>query len=207
MERSWAAFSALRKVLRLRDDELPRGDRRTPLALRCPARTTTRLQAIETVAKAYHARLRERVAAQPTRGPAAPDHCPEAVVLQYLDRYSDGLFGHPVARDADGRILAVVDRTNNVAEHFFATSKQRLRRRLGRAHLGRDMEDQPVQAALAANLRDAEYVRLVCGSLDRLPQAFAALDCEALAATTPLQRNNKDAALRQRIRAWAADDG
>ena len=207
LERSWAAFSALRDVLRLRDDELPRGDRRTPLALRCPARAATRLQAIETVAKAYHARLRERVAAQPARGPAAPDHRPEAVVLQYLDRYSDGLFGHPVARDADGRILAVVDRTNNVAEHFFATSKQQLRRRLGRAHLGRDMEDQPAQAALAANLRDPEYVRIVCGSLDHLPQAFAALDREAVAATTPLQRNNKDAALRQRIRAWAADYG
>ena len=53
LERSWAAFSALRDVLRLRDDELPRGDRRTPLALRCPARAATRLQAIETVAKAY----------------------------------------------------------------------------------------------------------------------------------------------------------
>ena len=207
LERSWAAFSALRDVLRLRDDELPHGDRRTPLALRCPARAATRLQAIETVAKAYHARLRERVAAQPARGPAAPDHRPEAVVLQYLDRYSDGLFGHPVARDADGRILAVVDRTNNVAEQFFATSKQQLRRRLGRAHLGRDMEDQPAQAALAANLRDPEYVRIVCGSLDHLPQALAALDREAVAATTPLQRNNKDAALRQRIRAWAADDG
>ena len=127
------------------------------------------------------------------------------MVLACLDRYSDSLFGHPVARDPGGRVLAVVERTNNVAEHFFATSKQKLRRRLGRAHLGRDMEDQPAQAALAANLLCPDYVRIVCGTLDRLPQAFAALDRKAITTSTPLQRNNKDAALRKRIRAWTAD--
>ena len=89
---------------------------------------------------------------------------------------------------------------------FFATAKQQLRRRLGRAHLGRDMEDQPAQAALAANLLCPHYVRIVCGTLDRLPQALAALDRQAIKASTPLQRNNKDAPLRKRIRAWAATD-
>ena len=106
----------------------------------------------------YHEGLRQRVAAQPASGACAPDPVPEAVVLEYLDRCSDGLFGHPTARDGDGRILAVVERTNNVAEHFFAVAKQKLRRRLGRAHLGRDMQDQPAQAALAANLLCPDYV-------------------------------------------------
>ena len=108
-------------------------------------------------------------------------------------------------RGAGGPVLAVVERTNNVAEKFFATSKQKLRRRLGRAHLGREMEDQPAQAALAANLLCPDLVRIVCGTLDRLPRAFAALDRKAINATTPLQRNNKDAALRKRIQAWTAD--
>ena len=134
LEGSWAVFSRLRAVLRLRDDELPRGERRAPFALRCPAAAAQRLQAIESEAKAYHARLRERVAAQPARRPGCADHRPEAVVLRYPDRYGEGLFGHPVARDAAGRIRAVADRTNNVAEQFFATGKQQLRRRLGRAH-------------------------------------------------------------------------
>ena len=31
-------------------------------------------------------------------------------------------------------------------------------------------------AALATNLHHADYVSLLCGSLDRLPEAFAALD-------------------------------
>ena len=128
------------------------------------------------------------------------------MVLKYLDRYRDGLFGHPVARGPAGRILAVVERTNNLAEHFFAIAKQKLRR-LGRAHLGRDMEDRPAQAALAANLLCPEYVRIVRGTLDRRPQAFAELVRKGITATTPLQRNNKDAALRERIRAWEAAVG
>ena len=128
------------------------------------------------------------------------------MVLKYLDCYQDGLFGHPVARVPAGRVLAVVERTNHVAEHFFAIAKQKLRRRMGRAHLGRDMEDQPAQAALAANLLCPESVRIACGTLDRLPQAFAELDRQAIAAATPLQRNNKDAALRKRIRVWEAAD-
>ena len=202
LERNWAVFNQLREILRLRDDELPRGSRRAPLTGRGPSATVSRLQAIETTAEAYHDSLRQRLGDQP---PRLSDDRPEAVVLAYLDRYSDSLFGHPVARDPGGRVLAVVERTNNVAEHFFATSKQKLRRRLGRAHLGRDMEDQPAQAALAANLLCPDYVRIVCGTLDRLPQAFAALDRKASTTSTPLQRNNKDAALRKRIRAWTAD--
>ena len=115
---------------------------------------------------------------------------PETVVLDYLDRYRDGLFGHPVARDRAGRTITVVERTNNVAEHFFAAAKQTLQRRLGRAHLGRDLEDQPAQVALAVNLQHPDYVRIVCGTLDQLPQAFAELDRQGVNGTTPLQRNN-----------------
>lgn len=65
--------------------------------------------------------------------------------------------------------MAVVTRTYNVLEHFFASTKEGLHRRLGQAHLGRDMEDQPAQASFVANLRDPDYVRIVCGTLDQLP--------------------------------------
>jgi len=51
-----------------------------------------------------------------------------------------------VILDDDGTVIAVVQRTNNVDEHFFGNEKQQLRRRVGRAHLGRDLEDQPAQA-------------------------------------------------------------
>ena len=54
--------------------------------------------------------------------------------MHYLERHRDHLFGHPLARDAQGRVLAVVERTSNPAEHFFSQTKRELRRRLGRAH-------------------------------------------------------------------------
>ena len=50
-------------------------------------------------------------------------------MLGYLECYGDSLCGHPAVLDSAGRVVHVVDRTNNVAEHFFATAKQKLRRR------------------------------------------------------------------------------
>ena len=41
------------------------------------------------------------------------------------------------------------------------------------------------QATLAANLLCPDYVQVVCGTLDQLPQAFAALDRKAINSTTP----------------------
>ena len=117
-------------------------------------------------------------------------------MLRYLDRYGDGLTGHPVARDEAGRAVAVVARTNNVLEQFFGTAKQGLRRRVGRAHLGRDLEDQPAQVALTANLRHPDYVHIVCGTLDRLPQAFAQLDGQPCAGPARLERKKRNAELR-----------
>jgi len=96
-------------------------------------------------------------------------------------------------------VIAVVERTNNVDEHFFGDEKQNLRRRVGRAHLGRDLEDQPAQAALAANLQHPDYVRILCGSLDHLHNAFAELDRQMLEQATPLVRSNRDTALQNRV--------
>ena len=109
-----------------------------------------------------------------------------------------GLCGHPVVRDPGGQAIAIVARANNILEQHFATSKQALRRRLGRARLARDLADQPAQAALTANLLDPAYMQILCGSLDQLPHAFAALEGPAAADPPRLERNNRDAALRRR---------
>jgi hypothetical protein len=115
--------------------------------------------------------------------------------------------GHPVRLDEHGSVVAIVARTNNVLEHFFGHEKQRLRRRLGRANLGRDLQQQPAQAALAANLRHADYVRILCGSLDNLPAAFADLDARAIRDATPLVRDHRDSKLEGRVRALLQSDG
>ena len=67
------------------------------------------------------------------------------------------------------------------------------------------MEDQPAQVALAANLKHPDYVQVVCGTLDQLPQACAELDRQEPIGPPRLQRTNRNAALRRRNRASAND--
>ena len=54
--------------------------------------------------------------------------------------------------------------------------KQGERRRSGRKVLTYDFEQLPAGAALVANLVRPDYVEILCGALDRLPEAFAELD-------------------------------
>ncbi len=198
LEKGWQAFCELRDVLQLSSAELPRADVRAHQRELAPLEAR-RLREIAQALEDYRTELGERIAS--THSAGSPWTSPSAVIVSYLDRYREHLFGHPTRRDERGAIVAIVERTNNVLEHFFGDEKQHLRRRLGRANLGRDLEDQPAQAALAANLRHADYVRVLCGSLDHLPVAFAELDEQALAQTTPLSRSNRDSKLQHRIRA------
>ena len=197
LEKGWQAFCELRDVLQLTNAELPNGDT-NPHQIALPALEAKRLEMIEEAAKEYQAELRERTANSGSDESTNPS--PASIILKYFKRYGKHLFGHPTLRDEDGTILAVVERTDNVPEHYFGAEKRKLRRRLGRAHLGRDLEDQPAQAALVANLQHPEYVRVVCGSLDNLATAFAELDEQALQRTTPLSRSNRDSALLRRVR-------
>ena len=198
LETGWQAFCELRDVLQLSNAELPRADVRQHQGVLAPLEAR-RMREIEAALRDYRAELGERIASAQSAGSLSTS--PSAVIVKYLDRYGQRLFGHPTRRDEDGTIVAIVERTNNVPEHFFGDEKQHLRRRVGRADLGRDLEDQPAQAALAANLRHPDYVRVLCGSLGHLPMAFAELDEQALAQTTPLCRTNRDSKLQQHIRA------
>jgi len=65
---------------------------------------------------------------------------------------------------------------------------------------------QPAQAVLATNLRHADYVRVLCGSLEHLPVAFPELDHERRADAAPLQRSNRDTQLLKRIKALVEDE-
>ena len=128
----------------------------------------------------------------------------ERIILRYLERYGEGLCGHPVARDGEGRAVAVVDRTNNVIEQFFGEAKQGLRCRLGRAHLRRDMEDQPAPDCLGGEP--------AASGLRAGPVRHAGPIAPGLCPTGPsdlpadrprLQRKNRNEKLRRRNRAWA----
>ncbi len=195
LEKGWRAFCELRNILRLTDSELPRGDKRYDQAL-LPVLEMKRLEEIEKSINRYIDDLHKRVGNESLVKPKTTN----AIILKYFKRYGENLFGHPVIRDEDGTVIAITERTNNKAEHYFGGEKQHLRRRLGRANLGRDLEDQPAQAALTANLSHPDYVRILCGSLDNLPAAFANLDEQALSQSTPLVRSNRDTELQRRVR-------
>lgn len=192
LDEGWQAFCELRDILRLTNAELPRADLRRQQP-HLPSLELLRLAEVERDLRHYKQELDKRVVA------AGKSSVP-AVVLRYLRCHGARLFGHPARRDEDGRVLAVVARTNNAVEHLFGGHKQELRRRLGRAHLARDLQQQPAQAALVANLRHREYVRVLCGSLDNLPAAVAALDGAAVAGTTPLVRDHRDHRLHRLIK-------
>jgi hypothetical protein len=195
LEKGWQSFTLARNSLRLTDAELPRGDNRYQ-QIEIPALQAKRLKEIEKQVELYLKELRKIVGDESLTKPTTP----HGIILKYFTKYRDQIFGHPVIIDDNGTVIAVVQRTNNVDEHFFGNEKQRLRRRVGRAHLGRDLEDQPAQATLAANLRHPDYVGILCGSLEHLHNAFANLDEQAIGDATPLVRSNRDTLLQKRVR-------
>ena len=87
-----------------------------------------------------------------------------------------------------------------IKARFFCHSKQNLRLRVGRKDLGQDLRQQPAQTALVANLRHPEYVRVLCGSLDELPAAFAALEPSSIEEAGALVRDHRDKVLDRRVR-------
>jgi hypothetical protein len=136
--------------------------------------TAKKLDQIQAALQHLEALLRSK---RPERGPAKDTRGAIDLILAHLDRHGPHLWGHAIRipRRAGGGIRLVA-RTNNGLESLFHTIKHGERRRSGRKILTQDFEVLPPAAALATNLHHADYVTLVCGSLDRLPEAFAQLD-------------------------------
>ena len=99
------------------------------------------------------------------------------VVLRHIRDHGQYLWGHSICLPAEaGGGTRLVERTNNLLEGFFDVIKHNERRRSGRKNLTKDLEQLPAAAALAYNLSSPEYVNILCGTLERLPDAFAQLD-------------------------------
>ncbi|MBM4319791.1 MAG: hypothetical protein FJ125_07490 [Deltaproteobacteria bacterium] len=120
------------------------------------------------------ASLRQR---RPARGPAQDTREAIDLILGHIDAHGTNLWGHAIRLpESAGGSIRLVSRTNFISENFFGEFKHDERRRSGRKNLGQDLENLPAEAALVPNLEHDDYVSLLCGSLDRLPQAFAELD-------------------------------
>jgi hypothetical protein len=114
---------------------------------------------------------------RPERGPAQDIREAIDVILTHIDVHGANLWGHAIRLpESMGGGVRLVFRTNFPAENFFGEFKHDERRRSGRKNLTQDLEHLPAEATLVYNLEHADYVTLMCGSLDRLPEAFALLD-------------------------------
>ena len=175
-------FTELRRALRLEDKNVSAGID--------PEREVRKLNDVRSAVETLTASLRER---RPQRGPAKDMRQAIDLILSHLDSHGSYLWGHVIAipKQAGGGIR-VVDRTNNILESFFHTMKHGERRRSGRKILTQDFECLPPAAALARNLTHSDYVEIVCGSLDRLAQAFAELDAGNRSRSIAAGSKNRD---------------
>ncbi|MFQ5409492.1 MAG: hypothetical protein ACE5FI_13855 [Anaerolineales bacterium] len=173
LRRRAALFDELRDALRL----VPRtgGRNQAPSAHAIPMDDAiAELQDIQAQVEQFTASIRQR---RPARGPAKDTREAIDVVVKHLEVHGDSLWGHVISLPDDvGGGIRLVDRTNNSLEGFFRRIKQGERRRSGRKSLAHDFESLPAEAALVHNLACPDYVDIVCGSLDRLPRAFADVD-------------------------------
>jgi len=149
---------------------------RTALRLEDKDSTIEKLNDVQSAIKRLTDALRKE---RPQRGPAKDMRQAIDLVLSHLQRHGPHLWGHaiPISKPTGGDVRLVA-RTNNDLESLFHTIKHGERRRSGRKFLTQDFEALPPTAALATNLRHPDYVSIVCGSLDRLPEAFARLDAD-----------------------------
>jgi len=177
-------FDELRVALRL--NPKPSGDDAPDLSV---DEAVAELCDIRKAVRTLKQSLRKR---RPERGPAEDTREAIDIVLKHLEQHENSLWGHVITLPENvGGGIRVVARTNNLLESFFHRMKHGERRRSGRKVLTDDFEHLPAEAAMAYNLTKPDYVKIVCGSLEKLPDAFADLDIakRSLAlGTTPSER-------------------
>jgi hypothetical protein len=166
-------FDELRDTLRI----VPRtaGKNQTPPAKPLPVeQAITELNDIQAALERLTALLQKR---RSERGPAQDTREAIDLVLSHIEKHGESLWGHQITLPLHaGGGIRLVERTNNLLETLFHTIKQGERRRSGRKNLAHDLEHLPPEAALTLNLKSEDYVKILCGSLAKLPHAFAQLD-------------------------------
>ena len=168
-------FDQLRDALRI----LPRASERNRSEVRnrpSPRKAIEELRDIRESVDQFSVSLMER---RPERGPGQDIREAIDLIMNHLEQYQESLWGHEIpVSTGSGVEIRLVDRTNNLLENFFGAMKHGERRRSGRKILTQDFERLPPEAALACNLNQADYVGILCGSLDHLAEAFAELDAQ-----------------------------
>jgi hypothetical protein len=174
LRRRAALVDELRDILRIVPSSAEKEHAHSPGQVLTADEAAAELRDIEADLDQWRKGLLER---RPARGPAQDLRQAIDEIIAHLDRHGDSLWGHAITLPAAaGGGVRLVDRTNQLMENGFRDFKHGERRRSGRKILSQDLECLPAEALLVDNLRHPDYVQILCGSLDQLPQAFAALD-------------------------------
>jgi len=114
---------------------------------------------------------------RPKRGPGEDKRNAIDTILKHLNQHEASLWGHVIQLpEHAGGGIRLVQRTNLPAEGFFSGFKRGIRRQTGKKILTQELESTPPESALVSNLKDPQYVQILCGSIEKLPEAFAELD-------------------------------
>lgn len=169
-------FDELRDALRLSPEKSANRDKSKSREAATPNHSAMELRDVRKQVDKLESSLKE---SRPKRGPAKDTRGAIDLMLRHFKNHGDNLWGHVInLPKGTGGDIRLVERTNNILERFFRGMKQKERRRSGRKTLTQDFEHLPPEAALVYNLRCADYVSIVCGSLDRLHKAFAKIDLD-----------------------------
>jgi hypothetical protein len=172
-------FDELRETLRLK----PKPSPIAPAAAAGAQKQGDEIRDVQKAVEAFQASLEKR---RPERGPAQDMRKAIDLILTHLERHGPSLWGHVIALPPEaGGGIRLVERTNVLLESFFHEIKHGERRRSGRKILTQDFEGLPAAAVLARNLTKPDYVTILCGTLDKLPHAFAQLDAADRARSLP----------------------
>jgi hypothetical protein len=183
-------FTELREALRLRPKQSTSKKHSTTSAP-STQQVLTELRDVESAVRKLTDSLARR---RPERGPAQNRRDAIDIVRVHLKRHGEYLFGHIIQLPPSaGGDIRVIERTNNDLEGFFHGIKQGERKRSGRKVLTQDFEQLPANAVYAENLRHDDYVAIVCGSLDKLPEAFARLDASSRSRSSVSRNQQGDA--------------
>ncbi len=167
-------FTELRTALRLNSDE---AIKKVKPGVQEPQSVAKELNDIKKALLKYKTSLHRRY---PRKAPDKESQR-QAIdtILKYLDEHDKYLWGHVIQMpEIAGGGIKIVCRTNNCLENFNGRLKQEERKRSGRKVLTKDFEDLPEGAPLVKNLKNTDYVKILCGSFENLPAAIAKLDCD-----------------------------
>jgi len=98
-------------------------------------------------------------------------------MIEQIDKYWAKLFADPIImKTADGTIVIVPQRTNNMLERFFRQMKHHGRKKSGTASLNKMLKAILADSPLVRNLENDEYMSIILNGCETLAERFSQID-------------------------------